>query len=91
MHSNLMRVTREMAGCNGFAIKPFEQWPELCPEFDVVVLDEQAAKLDGETLLIFVDGEESEVAAITSELELSELNNFLNEVFDGYLHEQISI
>lgn len=90
MHSNLIRVTSEMAGCNGFAIKPFEQWPELRPEFDVLTLDEQASKLEGEQLLIFVDGEETEVKRITEDLQLTELNQFLNEVFDGYLHNQIS-
>ena len=90
MNSNLVRVTQEMAGCNGFSIKPFEQWPDIYPEFDIVQLDEQASKLEGETLLIFVDGEESEVSKITQRLGLSELNDFLNEVFDGYLHESIS-
>lgn len=91
MHSNLQKVTAEMAGCNGFAIKPVEQWPSIHPEFDIVGLDDQASRLSGEELLMFVDGEESEVSKITESLKLDQLNAFLNEVFDGYLHEQISI
>ncbi|MBV7264354.1 hypothetical protein KCG43_20285 [Photobacterium sp. WH24] len=91
MHSNLVRVTREMAGCNGFSIKPVDYWPNLHPEFDIVQLDEQASKLEGELLLVFVDGEEYEVATVTESLNIPELNNFLNEVFDGYLHEKIAI
>ncbi len=91
MFSNLFRVTKEMAGCNGFAIKPIEQWPELPSMFDLEELEQQAAKLDEETTLIFVDGETSEVASVNEALELSQLNTFLNEVFDGELHGQIAI
>ncbi|MGI2800179.1 hypothetical protein ACRTC3_16455 [Photobacterium damselae] len=91
MYNNLFRVTQEMAGCNGFEIKSIDKWGSIEPEFNISQLDEQASKLEGEELLIFVDGEESEVAELTSKLMLSELNKFLNEVFDGYLHEQISI
>lgn len=91
MFSNLVRVTSEMGGCNGFAIKPFEQWPDVSPEFDVAQLDQQASKLHDEQLLMFVDGEETEVAKLTQDLEIPELNDFLNEVFDGYLHEKIAI
>lgn len=91
MYNNLFHVTQTMAGCNGFSVKPIDQWGSLHPEFNISQLDEQASKLDGEELLIFVDGEESEITAITSNLMLSELNDFLNEVFDGYLHDRISI
>lgn len=91
MFSNLHRVTAEMAGCNGFSIKPIEQWPNLQPEFDLAELDSQASRLSGDELSMFVDGEESEVSKVTSALKLDQLNDFLNEVFDGYLHEQISI
>ena len=91
MFSNLVRVTSEMGGCNNFAIKPFEQWPDISPEFDVTLLDQQAAKLDGDLLLTFVDGEETEVSKLTQELNIPELNNFLNEVFDGYLHQEMAI
>lgn len=90
MHSNLIRVMREMAGCNGFGIKDFADWPELI-EFDLVQLDEQAAKLSGEELLLFVDGEEQEMNQIKEKHQLTELSCFLNEVFDGYLHKAIAV
>lgn len=91
MHSNLVRVTKEMAGCNGFGIKPFSEWPELRPEFDVVQLDEQAAILSGDELLLFVDGEYAEAHRIKDKHQIKELHAFLNEVFDGYLHDGISL
>lgn len=91
MLSNLFRVASAMGGCNGFSIKPFDQWPNISPEFDVNQLEQQAMKLAGEQLLTFVDGEESEVVKLTQDLKIHELNNFLNEVFDGYLHEKIAI
>ncbi len=91
MYEDLVRVTSEMAGCNGFSIKPFEQWPDLKPEFDVVQLNQQASTMSEKQLSVFVDGEESEVEKITTELQIAELNDFMYEVFDGYLHEQISI
>lgn len=91
MFRNLHRVTAEMAGCNGFAIRPVEQWPNIQPEFDLAELDSQASRLSGEELSIFVDGEESEIASVKESLKLDQLNAFLNEVFDGYLHEQIAI
>lgn len=91
MGSRLFDVTQEMAGCNGFGIKPLNQWLQLSPEFDVAELEAQAAKLDGEALELFVDGEEQEIAQLTESLKLTELNNFLDCVFDGYLHEHIAI
>lgn len=89
--SSLLSVTQEMAACNQFDVKRIEQWPDLKPEFDIVKLNDQASRLTGEELAIFVDGEESEVAEITDALNIQELNNFLNAVFDGYLHEAIAI
>lgn len=90
--ASLLFVTREMAACNQFGVNMIEHWPDLKPEFDIVVLNKQAERLldECDDILIFVDGEETEVAEITEKLKLSELNNFLNEVFDGYLHEQIA-
>lgn len=41
-------------------------------------------------MLTFVDGEENEVDKINDSLGLNELNIFLNEVFDGYLHKAIA-
>ncbi|AIW22384.1 hypothetical protein F0267_01700 [Vibrio coralliilyticus] len=91
MLTNLFRVTSEMGGCNGFSIKPIEQWPDVSPEFDINQLDHQAALLADEQLLVFVDGEETEVAKLTQDLKIHELNDFLNEVFDGFLHEKIAL
>lgn len=85
-------VTRQMALCNQFNTKGFDSWPDLHPEFDISELNTQAARLLNESkdIFAFIDGEESEVAEITKALGLTELNNFLNEVFDGYLHEKIA-
>ncbi|CCO44190.1 hypothetical protein VIBNISOn1_1050016 [Vibrio nigripulchritudo SOn1] len=88
--SHLVRVTNELAGCNDFAIKPFEQWPELSPEFDVSQLEFQASKLNGEQIATFVDGETNQVNELTTGLEIYELHKFLIEVFQGELHEHIS-
>lgn len=91
MLSNLFRVTSEMGGCNCFSVQPIEHWPDVSPKFDVNQLDHQAVLLADEQLLTFVDGEETEVAKLTQDLKIPELNDFLNEVFDGYLHEKVTI
>lgn len=91
MHSNLVRVVREMAGCNGFGVRPIEQWQHLVTEWDIVQLDEQAAMLEGEDLLLFVDGEQTESERITESLQIKELDTFLNCVFEGYLHDDITL
>lgn len=89
---NLFRVTEEMAACNQFDVKPIEKWPRLDPEFDISQLERQAASItDKEELLMFVDGETQDVQAITEKHKAFELNRFLNEVFDGYLHEVIAV
>lgn len=88
----LIFVTNELAMCNQFSIKGFKDWPDIAP-FNINELNEQATRLlsNYEDILTFIDGEESEVAEITEALNLSELNAFLNEVFDGYLHNQIAV
>jgi|GEM_PF-6969868 len=90
-YGDLISVTRYMAGCNGFSIKPLEQWP-ADTGFDLSELDQLAARLtDPEEISMFTDGEEAEVSAIAEKYDIQQLNDFLNEVFDGRLHNQISI
>lgn len=87
---NLMLITSEMAYCNHFSILPLEQWPDLLPEFKIYELRDQANKLPRSKWMTFVDGEEAEAAALANKYECHELHLFLNLVFDGYLHDQLT-
>lgn len=89
--NGLILVTVDMAACNGFGVRPFNQWPNLAPKFDINQLEQQATNLPESERITFVDGEETEVDALTKKYGLTELNSFLNEVFDGYLHESIGV
>ncbi len=91
MYENLVRVVKEMGACNGFGIRPVDEWPDVSNRFSILQLEMQASRVeDGDEMLEFVDGEADEIIKLVEDKGLHQLNRFLNEVFDGDYHADIA-
>lgn len=81
--STLMSVVSNMAGCNGFSVRPIENWPDLSLKFDISQLEQQANKLPEEDEITFVDGEVDEI----SELSCPQCGEDCEDLIEGYCQE----
>lgn len=86
----LLKVVRELAGCNGLFTKNIWEWPEDIG-FDLEQLNKEAERLSADEIQTFVDGDECVANQLAAKYEICALHKFLNEVFDGYLHDKIII
>ncbi len=87
----LFKIVQELGGCNQFPVKDVEQWPDLSQHgFYLVGLKQEAESLPGSEIHNFCDGEVSEVQKLVNRYGLAHLNDFLNSVFDGDLHDLIA-
>lgn len=84
---NLYKAVDDMGYCNDMFVKPLYQLPRSLSAYgyDYDILNVQVNRLTHEELLTFIDGEDSEVKELTEKYKIQELNNFMNDVFDGKL------
>jgi hypothetical protein len=80
-----IELVEELGGCNDMPMKPLNKI-DFGP-LNIDMLDSQSARLSGDEISIFLDGEVDEVAEITERLGIDELDSILNRVFDGDLHD----
>lgn len=76
----LFKIVKELAACNDMGVKPLHKWPFIPT---IAALERQANKLPKDLILNFVDGETEEIKQIVEDLDIKELNDFLNDVFNG--------
>lgn len=90
-YTALFNIVSEMGACNDFYIKPISEWPDLTPDFDIAELNNQAIMVTENEVLDFVDGEEGVCDEIVKRHGIEKLHTFLNEIFDGDLHDKIAV
>lgn len=89
MFDNLLIMLKELGACNSFGIKPIDEWPKFY-EFNILELEELASRIPDTLINTFVDGELLEQEDIINYYKVHKLSVFLNEVFDGNLHNKLT-
>ena len=86
-YPQLAGLIRLMARDNGLFEKPSKEWKWPDPD-EAEMLENQASRLaDDYEMEVFAIGEHTEHNKLVSKRRLKELSQFLNDVFDGDLHE----
>ncbi len=85
-NSSLYEMIKELGAANNLKAKTFEsQWP-IISDFDYVLLERQAERFNKTERVLFVDGEQRQMEKLAYAKKARYLNKFLNQIFDGPLH-----
>lgn len=76
-----------LGACNNMQSKNIIDWP-LEIMFSYELLGKQAARFNEDEAMIFVDGEGLEMEKMAIEKSCRYLSRFLNQIFDGPLHDK---
>ena len=87
----LLEILDDVGNDNGFGIRPPDQWPDLKPNYDLSQLVKQARSLNQYERMIMAVGETSEIKHVVEYKNVKKLHDFLNDVFEGDLHQTIAI
>jgi len=103
MYDNLYKITQEMARCNGFEIKPIEDWPIVIEspmrvriqDFNIDLLEEQVERLYKSAapyeLEEFINGDCKASEVIIKTYHVSHLDAFFASVYKGNLHSILAV
>ena len=86
---NLHRLLAEMALDNDMRWREDDEAGVGLGEANYASLEGEASRLEGDEFVLMAAGEETEILALVAAKDLSDLDQFLNECFDGEFRDMI--